>query len=1362
MLLLHANEPVSSERLAVALWGEDAPAAAAKTVQVHVSRLRKALGDPAIVATTPAGYRLRLESDELDVRRFERLVTEGERALTDGRPEQSATLLREALALWRGPPLADLAFEPFAAPEIVRLEEQRLSALEARVEADLAAGRHAAVVGELQRLIAHHPTRERLAGQLMLALYRCGRQAEALEAYREARRVLVDEVGVEPGPELRRLHDAVLRQDAALDAPAAIELPPELDATSAPELAGREAELESLHRCWDRARRGTGTLVAVSGEHGIGKSRLAAELAGEVHRLGAAVLYATGTGPADAVGATLRRASELSGPSLLVVDDADRAGADLQAELRDLAAGRALLVVATGEDLAPLDADATLALGPLDAAAVEAIADGYGSSTEDGHLLEASGGVPRRVHEVASELARREAARRVGAVAARTAAGREELRSMEAELAVGVVDLQAARDQVEQVAGGDDEARVVCPFKGLASFDVGDAEYFFGRERLVAGLIARLVGAPLLAVVGPSGSGKSSVVRAGLLPALASGVLPGSDEWQQVLIRPGEHPLAELDRAGAGIGDDSRVVLAVDQFEESFTACRDERERDAFMASLVHAARDTRGRVAVVLAIRADYYERCAVYPELSSLLAANHVLVTSMRRDELRQAVERPALRVGLRVDPELTDALVEDVEGEPGALPLLSTALLELWQQRDGRRLRHAAYERTGGVRGAVARLAEAAFGQLDPGQQAVARNVLVRLAVEGPGGSVERRRVPLAELDAERDDDVARVLELLADRRLLTVSAGSVEVAHEALLREWPRLRGWIEEDRDGLRIHRSVTTAAEEWNRLGHDDGALLRGSRLAEAVEWRTTHEPAMNALEREYLAASRTRGEAERTARRRRIRIAFAGLIAALAAITAVAVVALYQGREAERQRDTAASRELAARATSLLDADPRLALALGLRARDRRETEQAENIIRQATFAARGIGVRRAHDGWVFAMAPSPDGERIVTGGGDGAVRVWDTSGGRALTTIESPGDEIYGVAFSPDGEKLASTGANGTVALFDADGGGRRELLRTSRNNSGNGVDFSPDGTRVVVPLVDGSVRILPVDGNGSATVLRGHGDVAYAARFDATGRRVVSASVDGTARVWDVADGTAITLPHRTAVFGATFSPDGRRVATMPRTGSSAYGTRTAAAARRASALHVRAGYPSASARTAAGSSQRARTASCGSGMWRAVPRSASSRGTVAGRCRRTSCRYAQRRRQRRRGRDVARLAASRDRDARGPGHRRRVRRRRQVDRQRRVRRRRACVERRHRVAAATRRAPGAEHGRVRGGRGARHQRLPGHDRPDLGRRAGSGRNSSTPVREECRRLRPVRRPDRVRGQIRGTDLRRQARR
>src|SRR5215218_7839429 len=219
VLLLHANEPVSAERLAVALWGEDAPAAGPRTVQVYVSRLRRALGAEELVATTAAGYLLAVRPGELDAERFERLVDQGRQALANGRAADAGALLRDALDLWRGAPLADLAFAPFVQVEIARLEEQRLAALELRVEADLAAGRHAEVVGELQHLLAAHPLRERLHAQLMLALYRSGRQADALEVYRHAREVLVEQLGIEPGTELHDLHEAILAHNPVIDAP---------------------------------------------------------------------------------------------------------------------------------------------------------------------------------------------------------------------------------------------------------------------------------------------------------------------------------------------------------------------------------------------------------------------------------------------------------------------------------------------------------------------------------------------------------------------------------------------------------------------------------------------------------------------------------------------------------------------------------------------------------------------------------------------------------------------------------------------------------------------------------------------------------------------------------------------------------------------------------------------------------------------------------------------------------------------------------------------------------------------------------------------------------------------------------------
>ena len=628
-------------------------------------------------------------------------------------------------------------------------------------------------------------------------------------------------------------------------------------------LAGRDDELARLSRAPGRsAREGRGGIAVVHGPLGIGKTRLAAELARAALREGMVVQYLG----ADAPPAAVDRAAAGDRATLVVIDEP---GPDLLRRVTALARDaheRRVLFLVLQTERAGLAGDPVIELGPLGPEAVDEIARLYlpaGSQAATPPALAAeSGGVPATVHSLAATWARDQAAEALDASADRTAAERRDLRAAEADLAGDVLALQAADERGRRLGGETDGAPepAVCPFLGLTPFDAAQAEYFFGRERLVAELVARLVGSPLLAVIGPSGSGKSSAVRAGLLPALADGGLPGSERWRQVLMRPGEHPLSELERTLPT--DDGRVLLVVDQFEEVFTACRDPAERTAFLDALVGLAEDREPHAQVVIAMRADFYGRCAAHDGLARLIGANQVLVGPMRRDELRRAIEEPARRVGLRVEPSLTDALISDVLDAPGGLPLLSAALLEQWREREGRTMRHATYERTGGVHGAVGRLAEHTYARLGEPERQAARRILMRLADAGEQESAfVRRRVPLDELDPGRDAPTAAALEALIDSRLVTADEDTLEVAHEALLSEWPRLRSWLEEDTEGRRLHQHLTHAALDWQAAGREPGELYRGARLASALDWSAGHEEDLNALERGFLDESRAAAE---------------------------------------------------------------------------------------------------------------------------------------------------------------------------------------------------------------------------------------------------------------------------------------------------------------------------------------------------------------------------------------------------------------------------------------------------------------------------------------------------------------------
>ena len=382
-------------------------------------------------------------------------------------------------------------------------------------------------------------------------------------------------------------------------------------------------------------------------------------------------------------------------------------------------------------------------------------------------------------------------------------------------------------------------------------------------------------------------------------------------------------------------------LVAVDQFEELFTGALDEDQRAAFIASIAAS------EAVVVIALRADFYGRCSAYPELRDLLANHHVLVGPMTADELRRTIELPAAGAGLQVERELAD-LVRDVSGEPGALPLLSTALVELWSERDGSTLTIDAYERSGGVRGAVARMAEAAYDELDAALRPSCRALLLRMVSEEPGVGVVRRRVPLSELELDTREDTRAVLAALTNRRLVTVSQHGAEIAHEPLLAEWPRLRDWLQADAEGPPIRQHLASAADEWDEADDNPDLLYRGSRLTDVNAWAREHKDALSTLEAQFLNAGSRRERTERRRRRRRLQATFSVITLLALAGLAAAVMADRQRDDAQRQARTAQSRELAATAVERSASDPTLGLLLALESYRREPTREASDALRR------------------------------------------------------------------------------------------------------------------------------------------------------------------------------------------------------------------------------------------------------------------------------------------------------------------------------------------------------------------------------------------------------------------------------
>jgi WD40 repeat protein/class 3 adenylate cyclase/energy-coupling factor transporter ATP-binding protein EcfA2 len=692
-------------------------------------------------------------------------------------------------------------------------------------------------------------------------------------------------------------------------------------------------------------------------------------------------------------------------------------------------------------------------------------------------------------------------------------------------------------------------ADVPCPYKGLLPFEPEDSELFFGREQLAEDLAARVTESRFIAVVGPSGSGKSSLARAGVVPALqrASG-----NGLHTAIFSPGSHPLAQL----AVAGDAS--LLVVDQFEEVFTLCRDEEERRAFIDALLEAAaHGTR----VVIALRADFYGHCAMYPRLASALEERQALVGPMTEEELRRAIERPAERAGLLLEPGVVEGILRDVVGRPGALPLLSHSLLETWKRRSGRMLTLIGYLQSGGVQGAIAQTAETVYRDgLTAEQQALARNVFLRLTELGEGTEDTRRRVSIAELvpRPEREADVREVLQTLADARLVTIAERTVQVAHEALIRHWPTLREWLDEDREGRLLHRRLTESAQEWEALGRDSGALFRGARLATTGDWATAHDQELNQLERDFLTASRQASEREAERQRRtnrRLRGLLIGTVIFLVLALLAGALALVQRGRARHSAVVAQAGRLAAQSREVAGQHPDLGLLLALEAGRLDDSVDTRGALLGAL--EHGSRIRawlQGFDSPPNASAFSPGGRLLATVTLEGTT-LWDTASWRPVgPPLRSSQGDWEGVDFSPDGRTLAIAGGKGRVELWDV--ATRKELREltdpaaTSAEPQLSVVRYSPDGSVIAAgPQETNHVTLWAAASGrviGRPIITNPPGSGAQSIAFSPDSKRIAVPGAPGTVGIWVVATGRRVGKPLAIGsanVEEAIFAPGGR---------------------------------------------------------------------------------------------------------------------------------------------------------------------------------------------------------------------------
>ena len=1192
-LVMAKGDPVPVERLVDAVWYGERPPEGATTLPATVTRLRRLLDGAATIERRAGGYALRIDDGAVDAHRFERDVTADGSAGSGhngGGPVSVERMerLQRALSDWRGRAYEEFAGEPWIHAEAERLEELRATAAEELLQGWLHLGQHDRVLAEVGMWIPRHPLRWRFRAVRMVALYRSGRQAEALRTYQDFRSLLADETGLDPNRTLVDLERRIAAGDESLRQP-----------------SGDPGRPLRGYRLLDQLGEGAFSIVWRATQPSVGRAvaikQIRAELANRpefIRRFEAEAhlvaqlehphivpLYDYWREP-DSAYLVMRL---LSGGTL------DRRLVDRPLALAEVATmveevGSALAAAhRTGvvhRDVKPanvfLDADghfylgdfgiaiesdeaddptAALSLGSPAYASPEQLRRQPVSPTADVHGLgitvyEAlTGRLPFPDATSRADLLERQLTQTIPSVrevrtdvppavddvlraaTAKDPAARQPdaavfVEEFEAALGSGVGSLPTrslATSTAVSVRGDEN------PYKGLRAFGENDAGDFFGRDRLVDRLVDALgrpdTGGRLVAVVGPSGSGKSSVLRAGLLPRLRAGAVDGSDRWFITTMTPGAHPFEELEGALSRVavqpvssgdvdwlGDGRAVaravksalpdaegdlVLIVDQFEEVFTLCADEQERAAFLDGLHAAVTDPRSRQRVVLTLRADFWDRPLRYPDFGRLVDSGAVTVTALAADELEQAIVEPARRCGAEFEPGLVSRIVAGVTDQPGALPLLQYALTELYEQRLSGLMQMEAYEALGGVSGAIARQADELYLAADDAGHSAIHRVFGRLVSLGEGTADTRRRVRRSELGADAATD--EVLRRYGDARLLTFDRDpadrepTVEVAHEALIREWPRLRSWLDEGRDELRALRHLTESAVAWDERGRRPTDLYRGDRLTTAVDLLQTDPDAIRTVEAEFIAAGTAETAAEEARERRHVR----RLRRALVGVGIVAVVALLAGAIAVAQRRRADERTEAARqaaydtetsrvgaqAVSLMETNPRVGLLLAAEAYRRDPSIESLGALKDTLTRTDNFLGYFATDRSYFWVGSSEAANRVYAAT-DTTIDVFDADTFEQVDEWPLPGplpDRIMPTAAN-EGRNLQPAPDRDAVAFLDGagdlwlvDDGGATVIASPGKGGS---VTWSAEGDQIGVGLLSGQVVL--VDSITGATLL------------------------------------------------------------------------------------------------------------------------------------------------------------------------------------------------------------------------------------------------------------------------------------